>query len=93
MNTAGVRLLEGLNDFSPSWREEYRTLAEAAYAAGVADLLSAWVATQEGARHAAQFEGTPDHGGIAKREQEAYRRPASLPFGYDTLGWLGDDSE
>ncbi len=86
MDDLTQQLLEGLDAFHPNWRQQYLTLSLAVKAAGLDSLFAKWKNTELGAKYLAKFEGVPDHVGDSRREVEAYRRPQSLPFGYDNIG-------
>lgn len=83
MNDSVAQIVEELDAFCPAWRTKYAYISEVLDAAGL---------QVKGENLRCNVDGVhiPDYIGIAKREFEAYRCPASLPFGYDNLGCIED---
>lgn len=81
-------LHEELDAFDPRWKEHYSSIRAASIAAGVQDIYEHWLKTADGAKYTAIVKELPDHVGDSIKEAEVMRSPGSLPFGYDSLGWL-----
>lgn len=71
-----------LEAFNPRWQTRYRTVKDAALAAGVPDVFKQWLTTAEGQRYALLHTDVPDVLEITRRQQEAM---ATLPFTLTSL--------
>jgi hypothetical protein len=87
-----LELTEELEAFDPKWQEHYPTLAIAAEAADVLGLYQQWITTPDGVKYLGATRGVPDRVGESRAAAEQLGHPRSLPFGYDTLGWLPKDA-
>lgn len=90
MSNLTDELHEELDAFDPKWKEHYPSINVAAREAGVLELYGRWLNTPDGSKYKASVAGVPDRVGDSKREAEAMRAPASLPYGYDNIGEVPD---
>lgn len=88
MSDLTKELLEELEAFDPKWKEHYQSIAEAARAGDVMELYGNWLLSTDGRKYLEAVKELRDYVGESRREAEAMRAPASLPFGYSNLGWL-----
>jgi hypothetical protein len=75
-------LFEELEAWKPRWREMYRTIWDAAQAAGSQDLYRDWIKTEDGRNYERLMYGVPQYDAAIAAEQEAAER---LPVGVAVL--------
>lgn len=78
-------LLE-LDAFNPKWQTVYRTVQEAAKAAGVLSMYNAWLKTSSGALYQAIVSGVPDTAALNESTRRAVEHARNLsPHAYSVL--------
>jgi hypothetical protein len=82
-------LTEELEAFNPRWQQAYPNKRAAACAAGVLDLYSRWLETEDGKKYVLTFTGVNDYVDQGQRRVAAeMEQPKSLPYGFGNLGWV-----
>jgi hypothetical protein len=71
-------LFEELEAWNPRWREQYRTLWDAAQAAGEQALYYAWIKTEDGRNYERLMYGVPNYSAAIEQTQTAFDRLPSI---------------
>ena len=74
-------LFEELDAWNPCWRKVYRTLWDAAQAAGEQERYRAWIKTEDGRMYERLMYGVPHYDAAISAAQESADR---LPVGITT---------